>query len=87
MIEISEIVKKLPVEEKYRIKSQIERSSASVGQISQKDIPVIILKIKLNVCILRAKKQEKHKIISGLWKLENMSTWINPPGFLLNIKV
>ena len=31
MIEIFEIVKKLPIEEKYRIKGQIERSSASVG--------------------------------------------------------
>ena len=31
MIEIFEIVKRLPLEEKYRIKNQIERSSASVG--------------------------------------------------------
>ena len=31
MVEIFEIVKKLPVEEKYRIKGQIERSSSSVG--------------------------------------------------------
>lgn len=56
MIEIFEIIKKLPVEEKYRIKDQIERSSSSVGSNIAEGYTSFYFKDKIK-CLYVARKE------------------------------
>src|SRR3989338_3662330 len=56
MIEVFEIVKKLPLEEKYRIKDQIERSSSSVGANIAEGYTSYYFKDKIK-CLYVARKE------------------------------